>query len=287
MVDLTPRIVLPSRSATVKYACADAEPMPVQCMNYAFGHWAVVLVRGGRGEISHAGHRFAVEPGTLICSPPGFVSIDLSDDPDLIVISLEERGSAESEMWRPFAIPLVRKLEPAHVRAWTERLVICERKVAAGVLSDADVRSLKNAFMDCFWLESRPSSQRIVHETFGTLQREMERITSLHALASGMGYTRNHLSDTMRDLTGVSLSSWLTGMRMARARDVLAADDVPIADVGAAVGYDDAAYFSRVFRRYHGVPPQHWRIAHRPDDARWSSVIADPTMFDQFSREVA
>ena len=34
-------------------------------------------------------------------------------------------------------------------------------------------------------------------------------------------------------------------------------------EIGAACGYDDPAYFSRAFRRVHGIPPALWRAAHR------------------------
>ncbi len=277
------RIILPPASATAKFSCTANEPQ-LSDIVYTFAHWAVALITNGHGTIEHAGRSYTIVPGTLICSPPGRVHIDLSRDAEVLVISLEERAAARDEMWRAFSVPLVRQLQSTDVTEWAERLSIAERKIAAGAFGDNDVRALKSSLLRSFWLSGRPAGRHIVLAAFGTMERQLERITNLDDLASDLGYTRNHLSDLMHDLTGSSLGAWLTGKRMERARDALSASDLPIALVGTAIGYGDAAYFSRAFRRYHGVPPQLWRLAHRPEDERRAAIVAD---FDDLVGDVA
>ena len=271
---MSARIIMPPIAATAKIMGGGVPDMPHR-RSYAFAHWAVVLVRNGYGAMWHSGVRYDFQPGTLICAPPGFVEIECPDEPDMIVISLEERGSAISETWRPFSIVVKRQLDRAGVARWSERLLAIEHKIAMFALADADVLALKHAFAECFWLAPRVESQRLINDVFSAMHRGMDSISTLEDLAGDLGYTRNHLNDLAHDLTGASLSAWLSGMRMARARDALAATDMPIALVGSTIGYDDAAYFSRAFRRYHGVPPQHWRIAHRPDDIRRRDIVGE------------
>ncbi len=282
IVDSSARIILPPIAATAKVLDSATAEMPLR-RSYTFAHWAVVLVRAGEGAIRHSGVRYPFHAGTLICAPPGFVTIECPDEPEMIVISLEERGSGITETWRPFSVVVKRQLDGSGVARWSERLLVLERKISTGTLTDADVLALKHAFAECFWLAPRVESQRLVNDVFAAMHRSMDRISTLEDLAADLGYTRNHLNDLAHDLTGASLGAWLSGMRMARARDALASTDMPIALVGATIGYDDAAYFSRAFRRYHGVPPQHWRIAHRPDDVRRPSIVGD---FDDL-REIA
>jgi AraC-like DNA-binding protein len=71
---------------------------------------------------------------------------------------------------------------------------------------------------------------------------------------------------------------------MTRARHDIECSDLPIGEIGAACGYDDPAYFSRAFRRIHGVPPAHWRLAKRAKDDVSSRLTVS---MDELKRERA
>ena len=47
-----------------------------------------------------------------------------------------------------------------------------------------------------------------------------------------------------------------------RAQELLAQPTVSIKDVGRRVGYPDANYFAKVFRRLTGQTPSEYRAAH-------------------------
>lgn len=51
--------------------------------------------------------------------------------------------------------------------------------------------------------------------------------------------------------------------RIDRARELLAAGQLPVAQVGRRCGYDDPYYFSRVFRERTGESPRAWRSRSR------------------------
>jgi AraC-like DNA-binding protein len=51
---------------------------------------------------------------------------------------------------------------------------------------------------------------------------------------------------------------------MAEARRLLVETDLSAEEVGLRVGYGDAGYFTRTFRRVHGATPLGWRRAGRP-----------------------
>ena len=59
--------------------------------------------------------------------------------------------------------------------------------------------------------------------------------------------------------SGTSLSAELTALRRARAEQLLSDHELAIAEVGARVGYQDAAVFSRAFRRWTGISPGAYR----------------------------
>ncbi len=59
--------------------------------------------------------------------------------------------------------------------------------------------------------------------------------------------------------TGESFSSYLTLVRMEKAKELLHDTRYNIAEVAAAVGYTDKRYFSRLFKEQVGVTPKEYR----------------------------
>lgn len=51
----------------------------------------------------------------------------------------------------------------------------------------------------------------------------------------------------MRRGAGCSPKDYLLGIRLGRAKELLVATELPVAAVARRVGYEDPAYFSRLF----------------------------------------
>lgn len=64
-------------------------------------------------------------------------------------------------------------------------------------------------------------------------------------------------------LVGVPPIRFLESLRMRKARELLASGEMPVAQIAATVGYADANYFSRAFRRRVGVSPSIYRVSSR------------------------
>ena len=73
------------------------------------------------------------------------------------------------------------------------------------------------------------------------------------------------LSDTKRMNRAVGLPPmhYLTQWRMQIAANLLAQSGAKIAAIGAEVGYDSEAAFSRAFKKATGLAPGAWRDARR------------------------
>jgi YesN/AraC family two-component response regulator len=54
---------------------------------------------------------------------------------------------------------------------------------------------------------------------------------------------------------------YLANYRIQEAKRLLANPNMPVADVAAAVGFNDPSYFTRVFRKQEGVSPSEYRAA--------------------------
>ena len=62
-----------------------------------------------------------------------------------------------------------------------------------------------------------------------------------------------------REKLGVTFVEYVTGVRMEMAKNYLLHTRMPIAAIAEKLGYDDAGYFGKVFRKYTGVTPKTFR----------------------------
>ncbi|MEU6282525.1 AraC family transcriptional regulator [Streptomyces sp. NPDC047028] len=96
-----------------------------------------------------------------------------------------------------------------------------------------------------------------------------------HAVRHGM--TPAELRTAVRRAAGCSPKDYLLGIRLGRAKDLLATTDLPVAAVARRVGYDDPAYFSRLFTRRVGLAPVRFRAQQgRTVPGGWSDRVPDP-----------
>lgn len=82
---------------------------------------------------------------------------------------------------------------------------------------------------------------------------------SVGQIAQKFGITPNYLSTVFKSEMHVSFVQYLTEIRMAKAKELLAQRDLTISAIAEKVGYQNAAYFTRVFRENTGLQPTDFR----------------------------
>lgn len=85
-------------------------------------------------------------------------------------------------------------------------------------------------------------------------QRWHEKLT-IAELARVGGVNRDKLVRGFRDLYGATIAEILAERRLAEARRMLLATDLPVASVAYRCSYKNNAAFTRAFNRRFGVPP--------------------------------
>jgi two-component system response regulator YesN len=85
-----------------------------------------------------------------------------------------------------------------------------------------------------------------------------ERI-SVKTAAARCGMSSSVFSHAFTREHGIPFREFLLHARLKRARELLGNPMLAIADVAALSGFQDQAYFDRVFRRYLGMTPSRYR----------------------------
>lgn len=86
---------------------------------------------------------------------------------------------------------------------------------------------------------------------------------SLAEMATVANLSRFHFSRAFKLATGQSPTAYVRARRIERSKLLLADGKLPMDAVAAAVGFNGAAQFRRVFRDVVGMPPQKFRTTSR------------------------
>lgn len=79
------------------------------------------------------------------------------------------------------------------------------------------------------------------------------------ALIRATGLPRRTAELRFRRSLGCAPGAWLLARRLERAAHLLRSGELPVAEVARRCGWEDPAYFSRVFSRHRGCSPSAWR----------------------------
>ena len=78
---------------------------------------------------------------------------------------------------------------------------------------------------------------------------------SLEDLAKHLGLSPSRTSHLCVLLLGVPFQDLVTNVRMKKAEFLLERTDEPIKEIAMKTGFSDIYYFSRMFRKFYGIPP--------------------------------
>jgi AraC-like DNA-binding protein len=91
------------------------------------------------------------------------------------------------------------------------------------------------------------------------VRENLARRITLPAAAAAADLSPNYLAHLMKKETGKTFTDLVTERRMEKARELLAHTTLRIAEIAAAVGFEDEAYFARRFRQRFRLAPRDYR----------------------------
>jgi AraC family transcriptional regulator, arabinose operon regulatory protein len=144
------------------------------------------------------------------------------------------------------------------VALFDELLALLERNLSpANILASSGVawQLLTRLAAD----SSLPNDGSPLERAMQYLENRVDGTIQVGELAALVGVSPSHLSALFRQATGSGPAAFHIAVKMTRARSLLDTTSLPVAEVAHLAGYADALYFSRHFRRHHGISPSTYR----------------------------
>ena len=86
---------------------------------------------------------------------------------------------------------------------------------------------------------------------------------SVDYIASEVGISRVHLHRKMKELTGQTPHEFIRNIRLKQVANLLANQNMNITEVMYACGFNNAASFSTIFKKFYGMSPREYMTEHR------------------------
>ncbi|WP_062385366.1 helix-turn-helix domain-containing protein [Demequina iriomotensis] len=98
-----------------------------------------------------------------------------------------------------------------------------------------------------------------VRQAHDEIELHLSSPVSTSALAASIGVSESTLTRRFKEATGMSVTQYVAERRCSRAARLLATTSRSVRDIAAFVGYEDANYFVKVFRKAYGTTPTEYR----------------------------
>ncbi|KGE71529.1 response regulator transcription factor [Spirochaeta lutea] len=99
----------------------------------------------------------------------------------------------------------------------------------------------------------------LVQAALSFLHRQYRRNIGLFEAAQDVGVSEGHLASLFKAETGMTFVQALTQFRMEQACIYLRDPRFHVSEVAQLCGFNDPAYFTRVFKRHYGRTPREFR----------------------------
>ncbi|WP_051286821.1 AraC family transcriptional regulator [Paenibacillus taiwanensis] len=234
-------------------------------------------VQSGYGRLTMRETTYHLEKGDSFFIFPGELFRYVADDTEPWAYRwIALRGTHIEGMLASIGIgphaPVVHPVRTARVAAAFKKVqsALCEGGISGDLEAEAYARLALAEFSRATHLERLGNKdvcsdiERQVEQAVCYITLRYSTPISIESLAQQFGYHRTYFSKMFHEITGESPIQLLIRLRMERARTLIMTTKLAVEQVAASVGYNDALYFSKMYKRWFGMSPSSYRKTYQP-----------------------
>lgn len=104
----------------------------------------------------------------------------------------------------------------------------------------------------------KDTSLRYVQQAITYMNYHYAYPISIDDVAAFTGISRSHLYRIFVENTGQSPKAYLSALRIRQACTLMKKSDISITAIANSVGFENSLYFSKVFKKFKGMPPSEY-----------------------------
>jgi len=103
-----------------------------------------------------------------------------------------------------------------------------------------------------------PKKSYVVEQIKEYIRKNLDKRLTLKEVSDAFGYSPKYVSLLFSKHAGYSFVEYINAERIARARKLLLASNVKIYEIAEQLGFENAFYFSKVFKKIEGISPREY-----------------------------
>lgn len=119
---------------------------------------------------------------------------------------------------------------------------------------------LMQFFSDVETPAKRTRQQLLLDEVTAYIMENLASPLLIGNLAKRFNYSREYFSRTIHQASGMTIQQYINDLRLNMAAQILKNEQCSIKETAAMVGFNEASYFCRAFRKKHGISPKQFAL---------------------------
>lgn len=239
-----------------------------------YPYYVIEIPISGRCFLGVDGREYTLEKGTIGGFMPGMEHHYKSEQADPMEhIFVVFTGRRAGELFR------ISGLDKTNVMPLSkpgEMVYLAEMILKKGLQKNEWTQQLCASYLQALLLEQ--SADQAVSETASTLSRKaylrcrryiddnFSTCISPGHVAQACDVNVRYMARLFKNFGKVTPHDYIMRLKLNKAASLLLMSNMKVSDIAIQVGFEDPYHFSRNFKKFHGMSPQHYRNRHLEKD---------------------